>query len=225
MGKKIFISYKYADTLVKALPGIPQTTARDYVDKIQSALAEEDHINQGEKDDEDLSDFKEDTIASKLRDKIYRSSITIVLITRGMKQIFPQEKDQWIPWEISYSLKEHTRDGRISKTNAVLAVIIPDSATNYEYFYVEKYCPHCNTTLLRTDILFQILRENMFNAKAKNETTCSAAASHGKSYKGEHSYILSVKWDEFMQDINKYIDRAVAINENIENYDVVKIVK
>lgn len=82
---KIFISYKYADNKVLKLPDRFRTTVRDYVDLIQDAIGT-NHINKGEQDGEDLSHFKEKTVESKLRDKIYDSSVTIVLISPGMKE-------------------------------------------------------------------------------------------------------------------------------------------
>ena len=55
MGKKIFVSYKYSDSLVQNLPAKLYTTARDYVDKLDDLIEDEDHVYKGEHDDEDLS--------------------------------------------------------------------------------------------------------------------------------------------------------------------------
>jgi len=217
MAKKIFVSYKYADSRVLSLPDIEETTARHYVDEIASLLEEEDHIFKGEDDGEDMGTLADSTIASKLGDKIFDSSLTIVLISKGMKENIP-ETDQWIPWEISYSLKEQSREGGNSKTNAVLAIVLPDENDSYEYFL--KVNPLCNSVTHRTDTLFKILKENMFNHKQKesNIRECNGITI----FEGYPSYIYSVKWYNFKADVGSYIEIANTIRQSIDKYKLTK---
>ena len=81
-----------------------------------------------------MNSLADSTIESKLGDKIFDSSVTIVFISKGMRENNKPDKDQWIPWEISYSLREQSRQSANSKTNTVLAVVLPDESGNYEYF-------------------------------------------------------------------------------------------
>ncbi len=224
MGKAVFVSYKYSDSLVYKLPNIENTTVRSYVDEIDAILEEGDNLYKGEDDGEDLSTLHDATIASKLGDKIFKSSVTIVLISKGMKDVSLSEKDQWIPWEVSYSLKEQSRSSVNSKTNAVLAVVLPDENNSYEYYIKENTCPNCNSRTLLTNTLFKILSDNMFNIKKPDYTNCDNHIG-GTSYRGYSSYIHSVKWDDFMANPNGYINVAVDIRKNINDYDIIKTVK
>jgi len=215
MGRKIFITYKYADTNVRALPDYPNTKSRDYVTELQTLIDEGDHINKGEDDGQSLEDFEDDAIASSLRDKIYDSSITIVLISPNMKTADP-EKDQWIPWEISYSLKQHSRNGRTSLSNALLAVVLPDMWGSYSYYITEN--PTCSSRTLNTDRLFSILKKNMFNIKDPETRQCNG----NTIYTGYSSYAHSVSWEDFIGNLDHYLDVATGINGNIDNYNIVK---
>lgn len=227
MSRKIFVSYKYGDTSVLHIPKpneITITTARHYVDVLQEHLDANDYINKGENDGEDLSGFKEETIASNLRNKIYDSSVTIVLISKNMKDTLLPEEDQWIPWEIAYSLREKTREDRTSRTNAMLAVVIPDETGSYDYFAQSVGCINCNSTFWKVDTLFKVLKVNMFNRKQPNINPCPTGVCGAVHTGIDHSYIHPVKWGDFIQNINFYINHAMEINENIEHYELVKIV-
>lgn len=228
MGKKIFVSYKYADSLVQDLGLYEETefygtkfkkkittTVRHYVDEL-SGLLEEDHIYKGEDDGESMDTLSDTTIGSKLGDKIFDSSVTIVLISKGMNNRSLPEKEQWIPWEISYSLREQSRKNQHSKTNAVIAVVLPDTSGSYDYFLT--YDADCSCTNHNTPILFNILRRNMFNIKEPVTSTCKGQAI----YHGEYSYILCVKWSSFKSNIDHFINRACKIRDNKEAYNITK---
>lgn len=222
MGKAIYVSYKYSDAKVFQLPDvIGTTTARHYVDKIAALLEQEDYLYKGEDDGESMATLQDSTIASKLGDKIFRSSLTIVLISKGMKNDTIADKDQWIPWEVSYSLKEQSREGGNSKTNAVLAVVLPDEYGSYGYFITENLL--CNSITYHTNTLFEILRLNMFNHKKKEDNIRHCNGQ--KIYEGSPSYIPSVKWENFKNNIDHYIGLAVTTRQNINEYDLMKVVK
>ena len=150
MGHKIFVSYKFKDSDVyKITNDVWKTdTVRDYVNKLEEYISDSsDHIYKGEDDGDDLSLLSDDTIWEKLKDRIYDSTLTIVMISKNMKNSTP-DKEQWIPWEVSYSLKETSRknkngDSVTSKSNALLAIVVPDSSGSYSYYTNNKSC--CNT--------------------------------------------------------------------------------
>ena len=115
MGKKIFVSYKYYDSKVLNLDNQSNSIVRDYVDLFEGMLDYEDDIYKGESDGEDLSELSDETIWEKLKTRIYDSSVTVVFISPGMRENWREERNQWIPWEISYSLKESTRKNKNGK--------------------------------------------------------------------------------------------------------------
>ena len=53
MGRKIFVSYKYADDQVESLSAFGNSTVRDYVTAFEKLIDESDHIYKGESEDEE----------------------------------------------------------------------------------------------------------------------------------------------------------------------------
>jgi hypothetical protein len=219
MGRKVFVSYKHNDTNVQYLNSYGDT-ARAYVDYlIDNRL--NDEIYKGE-ENEDLSQFKDDTIKNRLKNKIHDSSISIVLISPNMKEPYTYESEQWIPWEISYSLKEITRSDKTSHPNGILAIVLPDRNGSYTYF-INESCSCCKQ--LQIDTVFQIIRDNMFNAKDKEEYKGSCNCCGRSIYGGNPSYIETVKWGDFLSNKNYYLDKSVSIRDNRKSYNITKEVR
>ena len=225
MGKKIFVSYKYADDRVKNLKSGENSTVRDYVNKLEEELETSDNIYKGESDGEDLTNLSDDVIWEKLKDRIYDSSVTIVFISPGMKETLKKDRDQWIPWEISYSLKETSRkntngDSVTSHSNAMVAVVLPDENDSYSYYLEIKKCCTGGCTMHHTNKLFEILKKNKFNRiKNASNRTCD---NNDTVWIGTCSYIEAVRWSEFITNYQKYVNSAVERQEHIDEYKIRK---
>lgn len=224
-GKKIFISYKYADNAVRVLPGsMFESTVRDYVNIIQDEIGQTEHIFKAEKDNEDLSYLEENTIWEKLKRRIYDSSVTIVMISPNMRNRFQLDKSQWIPWEVRYSLTEYSRldqngNPRTSHSNALLGIVLPDRNGSYSYFINHHSCCPEKCIQYNTDFLFNILRQNMFNHKFLHPNTCLTGTS---LWPANASYFYCVEWDNFIGHMQAHITAACERQNNISSYDIEK---
>lgn len=222
MGHKIFVSYKYADDQVANLAGQRNSSVRDYVDELESYFDSSSHIYKGESSGEDLSQLEEETIWSKLRDRIFDSTMTIVFISPGMKVSGVKEKDQWIPWEVSFSLRTTKRknqngDTYTSNPNAMLAVVLPDANGSYAYFLEKQTCCSGGCTTYHRSNTFSIIGDNMFNRKSADKRICDNGST---IWRGESSYIRSVKWCDFIKNAESYIDASYKRQKDIDNYDI-----
>ena len=100
-----------------------------------------------------------------------------------------------------------------------MAVVLPDETGSYSYIVNHYPC----VTLWNTASLFEILGSNMFNRNEKNLNRCATCSGY-HHYGQDHSYIHPVKWSDFMANVNGYLDHAIALNENIDNYELVKVI-
>lgn len=210
----VFVSYKYHDSNVKPLGNA--TTARDYVNYLERMFDKSEKVcYRGEEDDNDLSDLSEETIHQLLSDKMFYTTVTVVLMSPNMYDKKLPENKQWIPWEISYSLREKSRESGRSHMNAVLAVVLPDCNGRYDYA-VEQH--GCHRTI-RTNGFFPIIRKNMFNIKEPEKGTCKCGC---KVYRGVCSYIPLVTWTDFINDHATCIKMALDNKENWQSFDICK---
>lgn len=213
MPRNIFVSYKYADENVGHLTGHFPTKARHYVDEIEKFLAAEDHIYFGEHDGEDLSDWTDEQIWAELKDRIFPTSCTIVLISPNMKNPHSYDKSQWIPWEIRYSLVETVRGDRKSHRNAILAVVLPDRNGSYEYALRSNACCSSGCTTYIRDWMFTIIKKNLFNRKRPTTVECQREST---IWHGEFNYIPMVRWEYFKNHVTELIERAERIKDDYE---------
>jgi hypothetical protein len=229
MGRKVFVSYKYKDEKVSKLRdafyedvdsvfrwNYRNTRVRDYVDLLQEKIGR-DNLNLGEKDGESLEDFSDEKIETLLKQRIRQCSITVVILSKGMKELVISEREQWIPWEISYSLRVVPTGGNTKKMNAVLGIVLPDETGNYNWYFTSN--PSCNSITHHTEQLFKILSDNMFNILDKEFRECNGTKIHTKD---EPSLIKTVQWDDFINgtNYNYYIEKAIEIKDDAESYDV-----
>jgi len=196
MARKTFISYKYSE-------------AQDLRDEIIEKMGEDATFYQGEtSDSSDLTDTTTENIKNNLKDMMYNTSVTIVIISPNIKQ------SKWIDWEIEYCLKEISRKDRTSKTNGIVAVIQKVNG-NYDWFKsMNNQNDGCFSSSYSEYLVYYIISENRYNQSPKEyscETCKTINALTG-------SYISYVEEDVFLSDIDKYVENAYEKSENSDNY-------
>ena len=192
MAHKTFISYKYSES-------------QDLRDRIIDALGEDATYYKGETSDSpDMTDCKTETIKKNLRDMMYDTSVTIVILSPNMKE------SKWIDWEIEYCLKKITRKGRTSHTNGVVGVISKVNGTYDWLKYTTTNKDGCSVSNYHDEKLYDIINNNRYNQDPKvySCSTCQCV-----NYL-TGSYIAFVEEDDFLANPQKYIDNAYEKSEN-----------
>lgn len=200
MARKTFISYKYSE-------------AQKLRDDIIEALGDDAIYYNGETSDSpDLTDLKTETIKNKLKDMIYNTSVTIVILSPNMKE------SKWIDWEIEYSLKEISREGRTSKTNGIVGVIKKVNGS-YDWLISEGTdCHGVNILRYKDRELYSIIYENHFNSSPP-----SWHCEECKTYDFEKGgYITYIKEEYFLLNPQKHIEMAYQKSLEVEKYKIKK---
>lgn len=200
MARKTFISYKFSE-------------AQGLRDDIIKALGKDATYYEGETSDSpDLTDNKTETIREYLKDMIFNTSVTIVIISPNMLE------SSWIDWEIEYSLREYSRNGKTSKSNGVVGVI---QKVNGDYSWIKEVvtgADGCRYSYFKTNKLYKIINENRFNQTPKVYTcdTCKTVDSL------TGCYISLILEDDFLDDPSTYIEKAYEKCNDIDNYIICK---
>lgn len=200
MAHKTFISYKYSE-------------AQELRDAIIEAMGEDATFYQGETaESPDLTDTSTENIKRHLRDMMFNTSVTIVIISPSMR------KSKWIDWEIEYSLKKVPRKDRTSQRNGVVGVIMKIDG-GYDWFRdtVKKEDGHLLTEY-NEDLVFPIISNNRRNQNPK-VYHCEKCKSIDRL---TGSYISFVDEETFLADIDTYINNAFDKSENdASGYDII----
>lgn len=199
MAHKTFISYKYSE-------------AQGLRDEIIRKLGENAEFYKGETaDSPDLTDTSTENIKNNLRDMMYDTSVTIVILSPHMKE------SKWIDWEIEYCLKNITRKDRTSHTNGVVGVIMK---VNGSYDWLKEITQNedgCRVSSYHTEKIFDIINNNRFNQNPKKYSCDKCRCVDYLS----GSYIAFITEEDFLSNPDKYIDNAYDKSENdAAGYDI-----
>lgn len=201
MAHKTFISYKYSD-------------AKGLRNRIIESLGSDAIYYRGEDGySDDLSSLKAETIKGRLKDMLFDTTVTIVIVSPEMLQ------SNWIDWEIEYSLREYERNGTTSHTNGVVGVVMNDWTGGTGWIKTNhNNADGCSSVSYNESKLFNIINKNRFNQTPK-KYACESCRTVN-SLNG--SYIALVGQDDFLADPTRYIENAYDKSQKLWNYDLWK---
>lgn len=200
MARKTFISYKYSE-------------ARSVRDKIVDALGNDAVFYKGETSDSpDMTDLRTETIRNNLKDMLFDTSVTIVVVSPEMV------RSNWIDWEIEYSLREYSRNGKISHTNGLVGVVMK---VNGSYDWIKETTNHPDGHISHRfdeSYLYPIICENRCNQDPK-EYFCEKCRTIDWL---DGSYMALIDETDFLKDPSRFIENAFEKSQKLWNYDLCK---
>lgn len=143
---------------------------------------------------------------------IWGTTVTIVILSPQM--IF----SNWIEWELKYSLRVQSRNGRSSYANGIVAVIQKDKNTatyiqagiNFDPYGWLKKRNIDGSFSYRKELLFPVIYNNRFNKKDNAESNLP------------RDYIEIVNEDSFLKNPGNYIESAYQKSQLIDSYVITK---
>lgn len=195
MAKNVFISFRYSDG----------NYYKEYLSNLFDICS--DTVDFSE--DVDRSNMSDYTIKQYLYNKLRRSSVTIILLTPSAVNHKKNRRgayDDWMYDEIRYSLED--RDG--NRTNGLIAVYTPEAENmlvSKSYFGIVH--------VKKVDNLF---RRNMMNVKQHYKRN-PKSNNFDRNY---DSYCSLIEWNEFINNIEMFIDIATQKRDDIYKYEITK---
>ena len=163
-------------------------------------------------DSPDLTDTTTENIKQNLRDMMYNTSVTIVILSPKIKE------SDWIDWEIEYCLKEISREGRTSKTNGIVGVV-QKRDDGYDWLVSKSTKDDgCTVRTVSQEPLLGIINENRFN-RPNHGHACDDCKTFSQL---DGSYISIIDEEDFLEDPKKYIENAFEKSEVSDEFDLVK---
>lgn len=201
MARETFICYKYSE-------------ATDLRDEIIKKLGEDASYYQGETaESPDLTDTSTDNIKNNLKDMIWGTSVSIIIISPNLKQ------SKWVDWEIEYSLKKIKRGEITSGTNGVVGVIMKVNGSYDWLVNVTKNADGCSTRYINSEKLYDIINANRYNLNIDEKYACNTCKTFNQL---NGSYISLIDEDDFLNEPQKYIENAFDKSKVLSNYTISK---
>lgn len=178
MGHKCFISFKTEDF--------------DYKKHIQNHL----NVDMIDKSlDEPINSDDEDYIMQMIRKNyLSDSSVTIHLIGTRSAESLGWDEQRFIKRELQASIYNGERNTK----SGVLGVVVPEV---YDLIYRGSYnCNQCGSSHNYVNLKDTTVREFSYNYYIPAESKCS--------WSEDDRYCVLVKWDDFVNNPNYYIDKA-----------------
>jgi hypothetical protein len=201
MARETFIAYKYSE-------------AQDVRDEIIRQLGDDASYYQGETaDSPDLTDTSVENIKENLKDMIFGTSVTIVIVSPNLKF------SKWVDWEIEYSLKEYKRGNTTSRTNGIVGVVMKVNG-NYDWLISSYQNPDgCSTRSIDNTRLYDIINNNRFNLNTVNKFSCPTCEAFDQL---DGSFISLIEQDRFLGSPRHFIENSYIKSKSIENYKLSK---